>query len=81
MNGAGYSCFIATAAYDSPMANDVVFLRTWRDDKLLTSIYGRLSVKFYYFISPPIAQFISHSEQRKSFIRKVIKFVIKRINA
>jgi tetratricopeptide (TPR) repeat protein len=75
------NCFIATAAYDSPMANEVVFLRSWRDDKLLTSTFGRLFVKFYYFISPPIAKFISQSEQRKLFIRKTLKLLIKRINA
>jgi tetratricopeptide (TPR) repeat protein len=75
------NCFIATAAYHSPMANDVVFLRSWRDEKLLTSFYGRLFVKFYYFVSPPIAKFISHSEHRKSYVRIIIKFVIKRINA
>jgi tetratricopeptide (TPR) repeat protein len=75
------NCFIATAAFDSPMANEVTFLRAWRDEKLLTSLYGRIFVNFYYFLSPPIAKFISHSESRKLFIRKIIKLMVKRLHA
>lgn len=74
------NCFIATAAYDSPMANDVVFLREWRDSELRASLLGRAIVRFYYFISPPIAKFISHSEARKLFVRKIIKLFIKNIS-
>jgi hypothetical protein len=51
-------CFIATACYGSADAPDVVFLRAWRDTRLMPSRAGRAFVRAYYAVSPPIADYL-----------------------
>ena len=53
------SCFIATAAYGSPMQPFVKILREFRDCFLLTNCIGKAFVKFYYKYSPSMANFIA----------------------
>jgi cold shock CspA family protein len=51
-------CFIATAVYQNPDAREVVELRRFRDEFLMTSRLGRGFVKLYYTISPAIASYL-----------------------
>lgn len=66
------SCFISTAAFGSDMADQVQLLRQFRNEFLLTNSYGKIFVKTYYKLSPPVAHFIEHSEVLKAMTRTAL---------
>jgi hypothetical protein len=63
------ACFVATAAYGSLLANDVVPLRTIRDRALRQSVLGELFVESYYSIGPAFAAAIAPSEDLRQAAR------------
>jgi hypothetical protein len=62
-------CFIATAAYGTPMAEEIQVLREFRDEYLLTNPPGQALVDVYYRVSPPIAEFITEHPSLKPMVR------------
>jgi hypothetical protein len=75
--GGGTSgCFIATAAYGTDMEPDVVRLRHFRDDYLLTNPAGRAFVNAYYKMSPPIADYIRHNDGERAAVRALLAPVV-----
>ena len=67
--GGGGGCFIATAAYGSYLAPEVLTLREFRDRHLLTNRPGQAFVAWYYRVSPPAAAFIAEHESLKDAVR------------
>jgi hypothetical protein len=62
-------CFIATAAYGSPLEPHVMALRAFRDSVLLKNAMGRAFVSYYYRFSPSIAGFIGRHETVRTMAR------------
>jgi len=67
--GGGGGCFIATAAYGSSMAGEVVTLRRFRDDHLMKSEAGREFVRLYYRYSPAVADYIRERDALRAAVR------------
>jgi hypothetical protein len=73
----GYEmCFIATAAYSTPVAEEIQILREFRDKYLLINPLGEGFVDIYYGISPPIAAFITEHSGLKPIVRAGIMPVV-----
>lgn len=70
--GGGGGCFIATAAYGGDFAWQVRTFKEFRDRHLLTNQAGRMFVRWYYRVSPPMAAFIADRPTLRAAIRMVL---------
>lgn len=66
-------CFIATAAYSTPIHPDLDTFRTFRDEKLLTHWIGNKLVEMYYQLSPSVAEYINQKPRIKRFVRQQLE--------
>jgi hypothetical protein len=62
-------CFIATAAWGTPLAPEVDRLRAFRDNTLLTGVLGTAAVDVYYRVSPAIADAVAASPTLAMLVR------------
>ena len=69
----GGGCFIATAAFGTPLAKEVVKLSEFRDKYLMSNFLGKQLVEVYYKYSPPIADYIKNRDVLKSMVRIVLR--------
>jgi len=67
--GGGGGCFIATAAYGSPMEPHVTILREFRDRFLLNNMAGKAFIHLYTTVSPPVADFIANHDTIRFMVR------------
>jgi hypothetical protein len=65
-------CFIATAAYGSPLASELEVLRAFRDQRMLRNRIGKTMVTTYYTISPPFASLIAGRQTLRRIVRSWI---------
>lgn len=70
------NCFIATAAYGSPLAPQLDELRWFRDQVLDKFYFGRLAVKTYYEYSPKLAEKLKQSDIGQRAVRWALTPVV-----
>lgn len=63
-------CFIATAAFGSPLERHVMILKEFRDQILKPSSLGRAFVNSYYQHAPPVARYLAGHD----FLRAVVRW-------
>ena len=62
-------CFIATAAYGTPLHEDIDVLRDFGDEYLMSNLAGRAFVNIYYSSSPPLTDVIRENEGLRTAVR------------
>jgi hypothetical protein len=72
-----HGCFIATAAYGTPLAKEIDVLRRFRDRRLLDNPLGQLAVAAYYSLSPPVAAAITSDERLRHAARALVEPVVR----
>lgn len=70
--GGGGPCFIASAAYGTPMAAQIDTLRAVRDTYLLDNALGTAFVDAYYRVSPAIADVVAQSPVLAALVRLLL---------
>jgi len=73
----GRSCFIATAAYGTPLAEEVKVLSRFRDKHLLTNYCGKIFVNMYYKYSPKMAEYLRDSGWARNVVRLMLRPLVK----
>ncbi len=69
-------CFIATSAFGSYYASEVIELRFFRDQVLRKNYWGRNFIFYYYKFSPQLVYFLNQFPILKPIVRQVLKAFI-----
>jgi len=75
-DGSSLDCFVATACYGTPMADEVKILRRFKNQYLVKNPAGREFVRLYNKYGPEAAGFIRDRESLKRIIRHCLKPII-----
>jgi len=76
-SGDSGSCFVATAAFGTPLAYEVLVLKNWRDQKLRYVTWGRKFISFYYEKGYKAARLLNQFPAFKAPARMAIRIAIK----
>jgi hypothetical protein len=69
-------CFVATAAYGTPMADEIGALRRFRDRHLRTSSVGPAMVAAYQSVGPVLAEAIRDHEDARAVVRAMLAPIV-----
>ncbi len=69
-------CFIATAAFGTPIAQEINVLRRFRDNRMKKGLIGKQLVEIYYSKSPALAMLIARSNNMRKLVRTSLKPLI-----
>jgi uncharacterized repeat protein (TIGR01451 family) len=69
-------CFIATAAYGTPLDPHLDSLRDFRDRFMMTNRPGRALVRFYYRHAPPLADLIADRDLLRAVVRGLLTPIV-----
>ena len=78
----GATCFVASAAYGDPNHPNVIFLRSFREERLKSSAIGRVFISAYWKVGPVLAVPVSKFPILQRLSRNLIDmavYIIKRI--
>lgn len=70
------SCFVATAAFGSPLTAELDYLRFWRDNYLRKNSLGKWFIGFYYKVGPSLAKPVGKSPLLKRLFQRIIYKII-----
>lgn len=70
-------CFIATAAYGTPLARDIRVFRQFRDRYLATTTVGRMLISAYYCVGPHAAKVIKGHEKARAITRAALSWMVR----
>ncbi len=72
----GGPCFIATAAYGTPLDEDITALRSVRDEYMLGSVLGTAATDAYYSVSPAVADAVAANPWLAALVRVLLVPVV-----
>jgi hypothetical protein len=72
-------CYIATAVYGSYDAPEVMTLRKFRDNVLKKSVFGRMFIRFYYRLSPPLAEKLKYAKRVNRCVKRILDCWVRRL--
>jgi hypothetical protein len=73
----GGACFIATAAYGSPLAGELDGLRAWRDQTLLSNAFGAAMTDVYYRVGSRAAEMLARHEWWRAGVRLMLTPIVR----
>lgn len=73
-------CYIATMVYGDYNNPNVLVLRKFRDERLLTNVMGSLFVRFYYWLSPRLVKRLENKKRINAIIHYLLNRIVMRLS-